>query len=404
MNERTRTRLATAVACTTMLALAFGCVESVRDIGYESADGDGGPIAFTPSPDGAADGGAAPSVPMCMSTECSLPYATCPDKSGLCNTNLNYDLNNCGACGNKCQFALDDAGVPTSTPSGVLNCENGKCGMICEPETGDCNGQVEDGCEARLRRDEQNCGACGNACKDGELCWRGVCGCPPGYTRCGDQCTQLDRDAKNCSVCGNLCVEPELDAGPGKWPCGAGVLPPHVGPVCLNSACQLNCTGDFTGTYDDCNSDICGDGCETNVNSDPNNCGACGKKCLPDQRCVSGECECAARHETLCGTCTDLMKDPNNCGACGNVCPGPGDSYNRRAGHPICVLGRCSYYCPPGRADCDHRIENCCETDLNLDPANCGSCGAQCDLEAGQPCAAGRCLTKPCEDDGGGVH
>ena len=375
---------------------AGGCAVVDKPIAFEEG---GTPIAPPPT-FVEVDAQTEPVVPMCVSTECPYPYATCPDKFGLCNTNLNNDMANCGACGNKCEF---EGGAPAHA---TLLCENGKCGVLCGPQTGDCNGKPEDGCEADLTTDPLNCGACGNACKDGEICWNSACGCPIGYTQCGETCTLLDRDSNNCSACGAKCGIPDVDAGPGVWPCGPGVLPPHIGPVCTNSECKLDCTGDFFASYLDCNGDRCGDGCETNVANDPKNCGACGHTCLPEQVCIKGECQCDAPQLTFCGSCTDLMRDPNNCGSCGHVCPGqpepPGQITHR--GHPLCVLGRCSYYCPPGRADCDHRIENGCEIDLMVDPENCGGCGVQCDLEGGQPCAAGSCLSKPCEGDGGGVH
>jgi len=53
--------------------------------------------------------------------------------------------------------------------------------------------------------DRDNCGFCGNACKDGVLCWRGACGCPNGYTQCGDDCKKLDSDRDNCGACGKMC-------------------------------------------------------------------------------------------------------------------------------------------------------------------------------------------------------
>ena len=399
MNNLAKLGAASFATGVTLLAFAVtaagGCAVVDKPIAYE----EGGTATPAPAPVFVeVDAQTEPIVPMCVSTECPHPYATCLDKSGLCNTNLNTDLNNCGACGNKCKFE-DGA----STNSATLLCDNGKCGVICVGQTADCNGNVEDGCEVNLRRDELNCGACGNACKDGEICWRASCGCPPGYTQCGNSCRQLDRDAENCGACGTACGIPDDDAGSGMWPCGPGVLPPHFGPVCLSSECKLDCVGDITGTYLDCNDDRCGDGCETNVANDPKNCGACGHTCSAEQVCIAGVCQCEAPQMTFCLGCTDLMKDPYNCGACGNVCPGQQDLDNKHTGHPVCVLGRCSYYCPPGRADCDHRIENGCEIDLMVDPQNCGGCGVHCELD-GQPCAAGSCLTKPCEADDGGVH
>lgn len=385
----------TGAALLTFAVVAAGaCAVVDKPIAFE----EGGTTVSAP-PFVEPDAEAVPIVPMCVSTECPSPYATCPAKFGLCNVNLNIDVDNCGACDNKCQF-LDEESAPLNAR---LSCENGKCGALCDPETGDCNAKLEDGCETRLEADPLNCGACGNACKDGEICWRSVCGCPPGYTQCGNTCTQLDRDPNNCSACGTLCGLPDADAGSGAWPCEPGVLPPHVGPVCSNSECKLDCSGDFFGSYRDCNGDLCGDGCETNVSNDPKNCGGCGHACLAEQVCIDGECKCDDSQLTYCGKCTDLMRDPDNCGSCGHACPGQRTPWPAKsAGRPICVLGRCAYSCPPDRADCDHRIENGCEIDLMVDPQNCGGCGQHCALE-GQPCAAGSCLTKPCDGDGG-VH
>jgi hypothetical protein len=336
-------------------------------------------------------------TPMCISYECPAPYATCIDKPGLCTTNLKTDLYNCGACGKRCE--LSDGGI---LPSGVsFSCIDGECHLECPVSPvflGNCNGQLEDGCEVALDTDPANCGACGNACKEGEVCWRAACGCPPGYTQCGGECTQLDRDPKNCSACGRECALSDVDAG--AWPCADGGLPPHYGPICAGSSCAIGC-GDGFG---DCNADTCGDGCETYLGNDPKNCGACGHACLPEQACIMGKCECENPALSLCnGACVDLMKNEVACGSCGNVCPGYRDFFDRQRGKPTCELGRCSYYCPPGRADCDDRIDNGCEVDLMVDPRNCGGCGVHCDLESGQPCAAGRCLTKPCDvPDAGG--
>lgn len=71
--------------------------------------------------------------------------------------------------------------------------------------------------------------------------------------------------------------------------------------------------------------------------SDLENCGTCGNSCVPAAvgiNCIEGVCvriSCPAALPTYCGTlgeedpnyvdnCADLETDPNNCGACGNVC------------------------------------------------------------------------------------
>lgn len=58
------------------------------------------------------------------------------------------------------------------------------------------------------------------------------------------------------------------------------------------------------------------------------------------------------------GTCVDLQTDPDNCGGCGNVCDLPHAS-------AACVNGSCVVAsCEAGRADCNLKPEDGCETVL----------------------------------------
>ncbi|AKV04600.1 Tryptophan synthase alpha chain [Labilithrix luteola] len=379
---------AAAIAVVLGVAVLSACANSSL-----SAGGDGPPVDTSgPSFTGADAANPTPTASdagMCNAYECPAPYATCPGTSGLCTTDLSRDVDHCGSCDVQC---------PNPPPRirqklhASFVCAQSRCQMLCTVGFGDCNGYVEDGCEKSLDADPANCGACGNACGAGVLCWKGACGCPPGYTACGDQCVKLSDDDSNCGACGHVCDPDNAHSEVKSWPCGVDVYPPNVGFNCASSSCGLHCSSG----YADCNKDTCRDGCETVLASDPENCGSCGNKCAADQVCDQGRCICDAT-QTRCGfDCVDLQSDPLNCGACGNACPGRVDPMSGR-GSPTCVLGRCSYSCAPGFADCDHRIENGCEVDLMTDPLHCGACGAQCDLAGGQPCAAGHCLTKPCD-------
>jgi len=125
-------------------------------------------------------------------------------------------------------------------------------------------------------------------------------------------------------------------------------------------------------------------GC-VDLQSDLNNCGACGSVCesnLVPVDCRGGECvraNCPVGIE-YCGIadgCRDLSSDPAHCGACGNACASG-----------VCTAGVCGGAeaggCPPGQADCGGVcIDTCC------DNANCGACGVAC--PAGMTCFEGKC-------------
>jgi hypothetical protein len=86
-----------------------------------------------------------------------------------------------------------------------------------------------------------------------------------------------------------------------------------------------NCDGDWSN------------GCEVNLNTDPNNCGSCGNSCGANAYCTGGTCHCNAGFGNCDGDWSNgcevnLNTDPNNCGACGNVCPPE---------LPICEEGEC---------------------------------------------------------------
>jgi len=319
--------------------------------------------------------------PLCVGTTCPAPYATCTNDTFRCETNFDSDNENCGACGVACPHG-----------EGVKNlfdaewfCQAGACKMHCDPMFGmsDCNADPTDGCETDTACDANNCGGCGIKCPDGVQCLRGSCGCPTGLTACesgcGARCAYLPNDDNNCGACGNVCPPDETQPHP------------HMVYGCVKSKCgALKCEDGYL----DCNGDV-EDGCEANFYDDPKNCGACGKTCADGQTCASGKCVCAP-HQTACPFydsfyCVDLGNDASNCGACGNICPAIDFQTT-----PICVFGHCATGCAPGWADCDGRADNGCETMTSADPRNCGGCGVQCDLAAGQPCVGGSCLMTPC--------
>ncbi|MBX3219657.1 MAG: hypothetical protein KF795_03990 [Labilithrix sp.] len=198
-----------------------------------------------------------------------------------CRDVQNEDLN-CGACLNRCDAT--GGGAP-SYPNTYYGCGNGSCGKLkCTALHAECDGDITNGCETHIVSDD-NCGGCGVACPAGQKCRladnKPTCMCPEGLTYCetgcqggvcSGSCVDVMSDALNCGRCG---------VG-----CSSGGL---VGArrTCDYGSCVMRCNDGRA----DCNNSQA-DGCEVDTNSDPENCGACGKVCdaVAGQACVGGQC------------------------------------------------------------------------------------------------------------------
>lgn len=386
-----------ALAATAVVAVA--CSETV-DMG-DVTTGDGTPGFQAP-----ADGGDA-STPLdangvkelqCISTECPAPWATCISNEGpayKCGTDLKRDNKNCGTCGNEC--------LKYKPLNMTSRCVDGACELECFNEDNpifqtdfrNCNALLDDGCEVDVVRDPNNCGACGNKCAAGTACIDGKCGCPPGKIECFGMCVDPLTDDNHCGACGNLCErEPPEDQG------GCATMPKNTHFGCNQGKCgALKCDPPSA----DCNSDLgnkcASDGCEVDSIVDNDNCGACGNKCTGGKQCVDEgngpECAipCARFGMTECPT--GCIDLLNDPTSCGacNAACRPPGKNQKRA----CEKGVCVYDCEPGFADCNGDPADGCEVNLSIHPANCGACGNACNIAAGQPCVEGKCLTVACE-------
>jgi hypothetical protein len=65
-----------------------------------------------------------------------------------------------------------------------------------------CNGICVD-----VETDDANCGKCGSATDEGEICERGKKVCTAGWGSCDGPCTDLASDDRNCGACGQSCPE-----------------------------------------------------------------------------------------------------------------------------------------------------------------------------------------------------
>jgi hypothetical protein len=276
-----------------------------------------------------------------------LGYASCDNAAGVpvgttteddnngCETNLQTDLTNCGACGRVCP----------NRANATRTCVGGQCVYTCDVGFANCDNLSapgtttegdNNGCETDITT-VTNCGACGHTCPQranaSRVCTAGQCvytcdlgyascdnaaGVPVGTTTEGDAngCeTNLNTNANNCGACGTVC------------PNRANATRNCVGGQCVYT-CNLgyascdNAAGVPVGTTTEGDAN----GCETNLNTNANNCGACGKRCATGASCTAGECVCPL-NQTVCGatatspgTCRNLQTDVQNCGSCGRVC------------------------------------------------------------------------------------
>jgi hypothetical protein len=217
--------------------------------------------------------------------------------------------------------AAPDGGGPLVCPDGFLN----------------CNGDVEDGCEAEIATDIDHCGACNDPCSSDGVATR----------------SRVDGECR---------------------------------PAC-------------DGTHGNCNDDG-RDGCEVDLKSDVDHCNACDSTCsstgVATRRCANGTCDpvCSANRGSCDGNgkngCeTNLNTNAGHCGACNYACSTAGAT-----GATVCAAGVCRPNCDATHGDCDTparpTADNGCETSLTTS-TDCGACGHDC---LGGACAgaAQQCL------------
>lgn len=254
----------------------------------------------------------------------------CDGDKTTCEVDIASDPNHCGACGNACNL-----------PHATAGCENQKCTIVtCDPGWKDCDSLPANGCEKDVQTDPLNCGDCNNKCSSvngAATCQNGSCGikCQPGWGNCDPNAPGCETDLANttahCGGCGQKCE-----------------LPFATGESCANSKCNLagcdpgraNCDG------------APANGCEINTSTDTAHCGGCSKPCPapPNGKavCNNGSCDFSCLNGYhRCGSVCAANNDINNCGQSCAQCPDPGAN-----GNPVCTSGQCGVTCSSGYASC----------------------------------------------------
>ena len=241
----------------------------------------------------------------------------------------------------------------------------------CNNGYGDCNGDRTNGCETDLNNNASHCGQCGDVV--------------PMYANADASCV-LGKPVMTCKSnygdCdGELSNGCETNLNSDDDHCGACNSPvpnyANASGECVSGSPKMTCYSN----YADCNNKT-SDGCETNLNTSSSHCGSCGNAISGSYAngsasCVNGKISlsCSSGYGNCDGNIsngceTNLNTSSSHCGSCGNAISG---SYAN--GSASCVNGKISLSCSSGYGNCDGNISNGCETNLNTSSSHCGSCG-----------------------------
>jgi hypothetical protein len=216
-------------------------------------------------------------------------------------------------------------------------------------------------------------------------------------------CPALTCATPDCGGTKALCDGCEVDLATNPYhcsACGMGCLYSHAAGVCSAEQCSL---GECEAGYGNCDNDP-GNGCESNLQSDPENCSTCGNRCTTTSGtpvCEDGQCgvsDCPLGFGDCDDNETNGCEEPtstsvNHCGYCDNECDVPNAI-------PACVDGDCAVgSCLGTYGDCDANLG--CDTNLATHPEHCGACNRDC---LGGECVDGQCQPIVIADGQGGVY
>ncbi len=285
--------------------------------------------------------------------------------------------------------------VPDCPPRKRIVINDASCTCVCDPLLQQC--ELTSAGVQKIR-DPNTCQCvCPQPCppsylQDPVTC---ECACPSGFDPCPRGCVRLGTNT-DCSGCDDAC-------GPFQQCCNGVCTGINTDTHCGD--CYTDCTASGrTCCRTGPNSFACVD-----TATDRAHCGGCGQSCGKSKFvCLGGHCvcpsgttpcganDCCGTGETCCHTkyldyCAALQSDPRNCGACGRAC-GPGQTccsgicVNLQSDEANC--GKCGTVCGPGQLCCDGVCRN-----VQTDPQNCGGCGFRCSDfgPAAYTCVNGKC-------------
>ncbi len=280
---------------------------------------------------------------------------------------------------------------------------------MCNAGWTDCGGTVVDGgsgaggggagdggtvagCFANLENDPSNCGTLRHGLPRQRAVpgWRVRPLLPQGHRRLhmppmpDDTCSTTLGTNKNCNFCGDTCNLPNSNSQ----------CTPGTG---MNTCNLISCNPG----YANCDTSA-SNGCETNTNTDANNCDSCGNVCPSGPNssavcdngvcgliCATGYSNCDNNPANGCEVNTEATPTTAACAA---------RSAARTTPREVCNSGVCTIMpCTSPYLDCDMSAADGCEVNPQTDVNNCGKCGNVCKTANGTPsCVGGVCGILSC--------
>lgn len=289
---------------------------------------------------------------------------------------------------------------------------------VCDEADNDCDGRVDNGFS--LGWDEENCGECGRACEDDEICVNGECAdecIPTGAELCNDwddDCDgeadegfDLESDHDNCGACRNRCVVNEE--------CFHGACRHIAFPESCNNedddydgvvdnytiSCETRC-GQGTqrcvaGGWEECNAPLPGaevcnsidDDCDGVVDEGVlNACGGCGN--VPAESCGNN------RDDNCNGSVDEDCVQVQVCNPIAETCNGSDDDCDGVVDENLSRA--CETACGNGNQTCGNGVWGTCSA-RQPSPESCNGSDDDCDglIDEGVLNACGRCGNVPVE-------